>query len=39
MAGHLATLFAHDQYNRMIEWDWDDTGQLCLASAHTFMMP
>jgi SNF2 family DNA or RNA helicase len=31
----LATLFAHDQFNRMIEWDWDDTGQLCLASAHT----
>ena len=30
----LATLFAHDQYNRMIEWDWDETGQLCLASAH-----
>ena len=31
----LATLFAHDQFNRMIEWDWDETGQLCLASAHT----
>lgn len=31
----LATLFAHDQFNRMVDWDWDDTAQLCLASAHT----
>ncbi len=31
----LATLFAHDQFNRMVDWDWNDTAQLCLASAHT----
>ena len=31
----LATLFAHDQFNRMVDWDWNDTAELCLASAHT----
>ncbi|WP_338471004.1 DEAD/DEAH box helicase [Niallia sp. XMNu-256] len=31
----LATLFAHDQFNRMIDWDWDETAEICLASAHT----
>ncbi|WP_428910070.1 DEAD/DEAH box helicase [Niallia sp. Krafla_26] len=31
----LATLFAHDQFNRMVEWDWDEVAQVCLASAHT----
>jgi SNF2 family DNA or RNA helicase len=29
----LATLFSREQYNRMIEWDWDDTAELCLAAA------
>jgi SNF2 family DNA or RNA helicase len=29
----LATLFSREQYNRMIDWDWDDTAQLCLAAA------
>ena len=29
----LATLFAREQFNRMIDWDWDDTAQLCLAAA------
>src|SRR3954463_10106447 len=29
----LATLLAREQYNRMIDWDWDDTAQLCLAAA------
>lgn len=33
----LATLFAREQFNRMIDWDWDDTAQLCLASAHTIV--
>ena len=31
----LATLFAREQYNRMIDWDWDDTAELCLAAAPT----
>ncbi|MCQ6274651.1 DEAD/DEAH box helicase [Bacillus sp. V3B] len=31
----LSTLFAQSQFNRMIDWDWDETAQLCLASAHT----
>ncbi|WP_394238515.1 DEAD/DEAH box helicase [Niallia oryzisoli] len=31
----LATLFASEQFNRMIDWDWDDTAELCLSSAHT----
>ena len=29
----LATLFSREQYNRMIDWDWDETAQLCLAAA------
>src|SRR3954451_2361913 len=31
----LSTLFAHEQFNRMIDWDWDEAAQLCLATAHT----
>ncbi|WP_338450173.1 DEAD/DEAH box helicase [Niallia oryzisoli] len=31
----LATLFASEQFNRMIEWDWDETAELCLSTAHT----
>lgn len=30
----LATLFAREQFNRMMEWDWDETSEVCLASAH-----
>lgn len=31
----LATLFASEQFNRMVDWDWDETAGLCLAAAHT----
>jgi len=31
----LATLFSREQYNRMIDWDWDEAAQLCLAAAPT----
>ncbi|WP_071393324.1 DEAD/DEAH box helicase [Bacillus tuaregi] len=31
----LATLFASEQLNRMVDWDWNETAELCLASAHT----
>ncbi|KAA9027784.1 DEAD/DEAH box helicase [Niallia endozanthoxylica] len=31
----LSTLFASEQFNRMVDWDWDETAELCLSSAHT----
>ncbi|MFE8701801.1 DEAD/DEAH box helicase [Cytobacillus sp. FJAT-54145] len=31
----LVTLFAKEQFNRLIEWDWDETANICLASAHS----
>lgn len=31
----LATLFSEEQFNRMVDWDWDETAELCLAAAHT----
>ncbi|MFS0637326.1 DEAD/DEAH box helicase [Mesobacillus foraminis] len=31
----LVTLFAEESFNRMVEWDWDELSQLCLASAHS----
>lgn len=31
----LATLFSHDAFNSLIDWDWDETAALCLASAYT----
>lgn len=31
----LATLFAGEQFNRMVDWDWDENAELCLAAAHT----
>lgn len=30
----LVTLLAKEQFNRLIDWDWDDTAQICLAAAH-----
>ncbi|OXT16071.1 ATP-dependent helicase [Bacillus sp. OG2] len=30
----LATLFANEQFNRLIEWDWDETAEICLAAGH-----
>lgn len=29
----LVTLLAKEQFNRLIDWDWDETGQICLAAA------
>lgn len=29
----LVTLLAKEQFNRLIEWDWNDTGEICLAAA------
>lgn len=29
----LATLFAKEHFNRYIEWDWNETAQVCLAAA------
>ncbi|WP_313803430.1 DEAD/DEAH box helicase [Cytobacillus sp.] len=29
----LVTLFAREQFNQLIEWDWDEMAQICLASA------
>ncbi|WP_445506288.1 DEAD/DEAH box helicase [Niallia sp. 03190] len=29
----LATLFANERFNRYIEWDWNETAQVCLAAA------
>jgi len=29
----LATLFAREQFNQLIEWDWDDMAQICLSAA------
>ncbi|MFT8322089.1 MAG: DEAD/DEAH box helicase [Bacillus sp. (in: firmicutes)] len=31
----LATLFANERFNRYIEWDWNETAQVCLAAAPT----
>lgn len=31
---HLVTLLAKEQFNRLVEWDWDDAAQICLAAAH-----
>lgn len=30
----LVTLLAKEQFNRLVEWDWDETAQICLAAAH-----
>jgi len=30
----LVTLLAKEQFNRLIEWEWDETGEICLAAAH-----
>ncbi|MBY0122281.1 DEAD/DEAH box helicase [Bacillus sp. S/N-304-OC-R1] len=32
-AWQLVTLFAKEQFNGFIEWDWDDEAQICLASS------
>ncbi|KAB2336546.1 DEAD/DEAH box helicase [Cytobacillus depressus] len=29
----LVTLFAKEQFNSFIEWDWDETAQICLAAS------
>ncbi|WP_445488840.1 DEAD/DEAH box helicase [Niallia sp. 03133] len=29
----LSTLFANERFNRYIEWDWNETAQVCLAAA------
>lgn len=29
----LVTLFAREQFNQLIEWDWDEMAQICLAAA------
>lgn len=29
----LVTLFAGEKFNRLMEWDWDDAAQLCLAAS------
>lgn len=29
----LVSLLAKEQFNKLIEWDWDETGQICLAAA------
>ncbi|MDQ0269222.1 DEAD/DEAH box helicase [Cytobacillus purgationiresistens] len=29
----LITLFATEQFNRMIDWEWDEMAEICLASA------
>ncbi|WP_141430994.1 DEAD/DEAH box helicase [Bacillus sp. 03113] len=33
----LVTLFGKERFNRLIDWDWDETSQICLASAHTVL--
>ncbi|UII55697.1 DEAD/DEAH box helicase [Cytobacillus spongiae] len=30
----LVTLFANEGFNRLIDWDWDETAEVCLSSAH-----
>ncbi|CAM3921954.1 DEAD/DEAH box helicase [Mesobacillus zeae] len=30
----LVTLFAEESFNMMVEWEWDELSELCLASAH-----
>lgn len=34
-AWQLVSLLAQEQFNQLIEWDWDETAQICLASAHS----
>lgn len=29
----LVTLFTREQFNQLIEWDWDEMAQICLAAA------
>lgn len=29
----LVTLFANERFNRYLEWDWNDTAQVCLSAA------
>ncbi|MDZ5471855.1 DEAD/DEAH box helicase [Bacillus sp. 31A1R] len=31
----VVTLLANEQFNRLIDWDWDETGHICLAAAHS----
>lgn len=30
----LVTLFAAEQFNRLVDWDWDDNAQILLAASH-----
>ncbi|WP_071460935.1 DEAD/DEAH box helicase [Bacillus massilinigeriensis] len=30
----LVTLFAEESFNRMVDWQWNDLSELCLASSH-----
>ena len=32
-AWQLSTLFANERFNRYIEWDWNETAEVCLAAA------
>lgn len=33
-AWQLVTLFGEESFNRLVEWEWDDLGDICLSTAH-----
>lgn len=33
-AWELVTLFGKESFNRLVEWEWDNTGDICLSTAH-----
>jgi SNF2 family DNA or RNA helicase len=33
-AWQLVTLFGEESFNRLVEWEWDETGDICLSTAH-----
>src|SRR5574342_617661 len=33
-AWQLVTLFGEESFNRLVEWEWDEIGDICLSTAH-----
>lgn len=34
-AWQLVTLFGLESFNRLVEWEWDELGDICLSTAHS----
>ncbi|WP_210364473.1 DEAD/DEAH box helicase [Bacillus sp. REN3] len=36
-AWQLVTLFGEESFNRLVEWEWDEAGDICLSTAHAIL--